>query len=242
MRLMATPGYRLRLILVNKPFQVLTRFTAEGGKRCLADVLHVPGVYPAGRLDYDSEGLVLLTDNGPLQGRITDPRHQLTKLYWAQVEGVPDDAALARLRSGITLGDGPTRPADAHLLGHDPVPWPRDPPIRFRARIPTAWLALGLREGRNRQVRRMTAAVGLPTLRLIRAAIGPLSLEGLAPGAHRVAQPAEIAALCAALGVDPAASGARSRDAKYASRPRAPARSSGADRPSSGRRGRGPYR
>ena len=235
-------GAGLRLILVNKPFQVLTRFTAEGGKRCLADLLHVPDVYPAGRLDYDSEGLVLLTDHGPLQGRITDPRHLLTKVYWAQVEGNPDEAALEQLRQGITLGDGPTRPADARLLGHEPVHWPRDPPIRFRARIPTAWIELGLREGRNRQVRRMTAAVGLPTLRLVRAAIGPLSVEGLIPGAHREAEPAEIARLCAALGVDPLASGARSRDVRSASRPPAPARSSAADRRSTGRRGRGPYR
>ncbi len=240
--LFAPLGTGLRLILVNKPFQVLTRFTADGGKRCLADLLHVPGVYPAGRLDYDSEGLVLLTDSGALQGRITDPRHALTKTYWAQVEGLPDETALARLRAGITLSDGPTRPADARRLAVEPVAWTRDPPIRYRAQIPTGWIELGLREGRNRQVRRMTAAVGLPTLRLIRGAIGPLSVDGLAPGAHREAQPAELAALCAALGIDPLASAERSRGARFASRPRAPARSSGVGRPSTGRRGRGPYR
>lgn len=227
----------MRLVLFHKPFQVLTRFTSDDGRRCLADFLAVPDAYPAGRLDYDSEGLVLVTDDGRLQGRITDPRHALTKVYWAQVEGLPGEAALARLRAGVVLGDGPTRPADARPLEPLPALWPRDPPIRTRARIPTSWLELGLREGRNRQVRRMTAAVGHPTLRLVRAAIGPLTLAGLAPGEHRAATDAELAALEASLAA--AASGAGSRAGRSASRPRAPARSSGAGRPSSGRPGRG---
>ena len=230
----------MRLILVHKPFQVLTRFTSEGGKRCLADLLQAPGLYPAGRLDYDSEGLLLLTDDGRLQGRITDPRHALAKTYWAQVEGAPEPTALARLEAGVPLNDGLTRPALARWLEAPPLLAPREPPIRYRARIPTTWLELSIREGRNRQVRRMTAAVGLPTLRLVRVAIGPLSLDGLAPGDHREASAGEVAALTAALGAAP--SGARSRGARSASPPRAPARSSGAGRRSSGRPGRGPYR
>ena len=232
----------LRIILVNKPFQVLSQFTGRDGHRCLADLLHAPGSVPAGRLDYDSEGLLLLTDDGALQARITEPRHRLPKVYWAQVEGLVSAEALARLAAGPVLGDGPTRPAGARLLETPPALWPRDPPIRFRARIPTSWIELTLREGRNRQVRRMTAAVGLPTLRLVRYRIGPLTLDGLAPGGHRPATAEECAALLAMLGPPDLLSGAVPRGARSASRPRGPARSSGADRRSSGRRGPGPRR
>ena len=179
------------LIALNKPFDVLCQFTDPDGRRTLADCVRVPGVYAAGRLDRDSEGLLLLTDDGRLAQRIADPRFKLAKTYWAQVEGAPDAAALARLRAGVVLNDGPTLPAAARLLeGEPPGLWPRTPPIRHRAAIPTHWIELVLREGRNRQVRRMTAAVGLPTLRLIRAAIGPVALETLQPGEWREADPA----------------------------------------------------
>lgn len=174
------------LILFNKPYGVLSQFTdREGGRPTLADFLSLPGVRPAGRLDYDSEGLLLLTDDGRVQARIADPRHKMPKTYWVQVEGQPDAPALAALREGVVLRDGPTRPAQARLMAEPLGLWPRDPPIRYRAAIPTAWLELTIREGRNRQVRRMTAAVGHPTLRLIRGAIGPWSLDGLAPGQWR---------------------------------------------------------
>ena len=172
-----------RLIRFNKPYGVLSQFTAEGKWRGLKDFIDVPGVYPAGRLDADSEGLLLLTDDGKQQARIADPQFKMEKTYWVQVEGAPDEAALAALRQGVLLKDGLTRPARVKRL--DPVPsiWERDPPIRVRKAIPTAWIELTITEGRNRQVRRMTAAVGHPTLRLIRMAIGPYTLEGLAPGA-----------------------------------------------------------
>ena len=182
------------VIIFNKPYAVLCQFMDRAGRRTLADYLRVPGVYAAGRLDYDSEGLLLLTDDGKLQARIADPRHGLAKTYWAQVEGVPDSAALERLRRGVALKDGLTRPARVRLIAAPKALWPRDPPIRHRAAIPTAWLEIGLREGRNRQVRRMTAAVGHPTLRLIRVAIGPYHLGNLLPGQWReVATPAENA-------------------------------------------------
>ena len=173
-----------RLVLLNKPFDVLCQFSGDGTRRTLKDFVAVPGLYPAGRLDRDSEGLLLLTNDGALQASIADPRHKLPKTYWAQVEGTPDEAALAQLRTGVLLNDGITRPAEALLLP-EPMLWPRDPPIRARAHIPTHWIALTLREGRNRQVRRMTAAVGLPTLRLVRVQIGPWSLGDLAPGMWR---------------------------------------------------------
>lgn len=174
-----------RLICFNKPYGVLSQFTPEGRWRGLKDFIDVPGVYVAGRLDADSEGLLLLTNDGQLQARISHPRHKMEKTYWVQVEGAPDEAALMALRQGVELNDGPTRPARARMI---PVPeslWDRDPPVRVRQSIPTSWIELVITEGRNRQVRRMTAAVGHPTLRLIRAAIGPYALEGLAPGAYR---------------------------------------------------------
>ena len=172
------------LLLFNKPFRVLSQFTDEAGRATLADFVRVPGVYAAGRLDFDSEGLLLLTDDGALQARIADPLHELPKTYWAQVEGEPSREALARLRRGVALKDGLTKPAQAEEIAA-PVLWERTPPIRFRKHIPTRWLALTLREGRNRQVRRMTAAVGLPTLRLVRVRIGEWELGTLAPGEWR---------------------------------------------------------
>jgi 23S rRNA pseudouridine2457 synthase len=173
-----------RLLLFNKPYGVLTQFTDSDGRVTLASFIDVHGVYPAGRLDRDSEGLLLLTDDGRLQHRLSDPRHKLPKVYWTQVEGKPDDAALDRLRRGILLDGVRTRPAKAQRIP-EPALWPRDPPIRFRKDIPTSWLELELTEGRNRQVRRMTAAVGYPTLRLVRYAVGPHTLAGIAPGEWR---------------------------------------------------------
>jgi 23S rRNA pseudouridine2457 synthase len=173
------------LLALNKPFGVLSKFSPEPGKRTLADYVAIPGVYPAGRLDADSEGLLLLTDDGALQARIASPRHKLPKTYWAQVEGEPTEAALAALRAGVDLGDFTTKPAGARRIDEPAGLWPRDPPIRYRAKIPTAWLELTLREGKNRQIRRMTARVGFPTLRLVRAAVGGIALDGLAPGEWR---------------------------------------------------------
>ncbi len=169
------------LLLLNKPFQVLCQFTASDDRQTLADFMDIKAVYPAGRLDRDSEGLLLLTDNGALQHRISHPRHKLYKTYWVQVEGEPDPVTLLRLQKGICLKDGKTAPARARIIPEPPI-WPRDPPIRQRAAIPTAWIELSICEGRNRQVRRMTAAVGHPTLRLIRSQVGPWSLNDLAPG------------------------------------------------------------
>ncbi len=176
-----------RILLFNKPYGVICQFSKDGLHPTLADYIAVPGVYPAGRLDTDSEGLLLLTDDGKLQHRITDPKHKLPKTYWVQVEGVPDEAALARLRQGVLLKDGMTLPAEVQAMAEPAGLWPRDPPVRFRQAIPTSWLALTIREGRNRQVRRMTAAVGFPTLRLIRHRIGEWTLDGLASGQWREA-------------------------------------------------------
>jgi len=176
-----------RLILFNKPFGVLSQFTEErsGAPRpTLADFIDLTGVYPAGRLDFDSEGLMVLCDDGRLQARIADPRFKLAKSYLVQVEGEPDEAALGQLRAGVRLKDGLTRRAEARAIAA-PSLWPRDPPIRVRKSIPDSWIELTIEEGRNRQVRRMTAAVGHPTLRLVRWAIGAWSLDGLAPGEWR---------------------------------------------------------
>jgi 23S rRNA pseudouridine2457 synthase len=177
------------LIAFNKPFGVACKFSSEPGKRTLADFIDVPGVYPAGRLDTDSEGLLLLTDDGVLQARIAEPRHKIAKTYWAQVEGSPAEGALANLRKGVNLGDFTTRPAEARLIEEPVDLWPRDPPIRYRAKIPTAWIELTIREGKNRQVRRMTARVGFPTLRLVRASIGKVNVGGLALGTWREIEP-----------------------------------------------------
>lgn len=181
------------LIALNKPYGVLCQFTDRSGaaehapRRTLAEFVKIPGVYPAGRLDYDSEGLLLLTDDGALVKRLTDPRHGTAKTYLVQVEGEPTEDRLRQLRKGVLLNDGPTLPAQARRL--DAAPdwlWPRDPPVRFRKSVPDAWIELTIHEGRNRQVRRMTAAVGLPTLRLVRVRVGDVALDGLVPGRWRV--------------------------------------------------------
>ena len=172
-------------LLFNKPFRVLSQFSPEAGKKTLADYIDIAGVYAAGRLDYDSEGLMLLTDDGALQARVSDPRHKMPKIYLAQVEAVPSPQALEALRSGVELKDGRSLPARAALVEEPGWLWPRVPPIRERRQIPTAWLELEIREGRNRQVRRMTAAVGHPTLRLVRVAIGDWRLGDLRPGEYR---------------------------------------------------------
>ena len=170
----------------NKPFQVLTQFTdtrsGTNDRQTLADYISVPNVYAAGRLDRDSEGLLLLTSDGQLQNRISHPDHKLLKTYWVQVDGDITEAAIAKLRKGVMLKDGITAPANAKIIAEPASLWPRNPPVRFRAEIPTSWVELQISEGRNRQVRRMTAAVGFPTLRLIRYAIGPITLDGLKPG------------------------------------------------------------
>ncbi len=173
-----------KLVLFNKPFRVMSQFSESGDKSTLADFIDITGVYPAGRLDYDSEGLLLLTDNGALQHRIAHPDQKLAKTYWVQVEGAPSAEAITQLSQGVMLNDGPTLPAQIRLID-EPALWPRNPPIRVRLAIPTHWLEITIREGRNRQVRRMTAAVGLPTLRLVRVAIGDWRVDGLEPGQWR---------------------------------------------------------
>jgi 23S rRNA pseudouridine2457 synthase len=175
-----------RLILFNKPYGVLSQFTPNDGHRGLKEFIELPGVYAAGRLDADSEGLLILTDDGAIQHRLADPRHKLPKTYWAQVEGAPTEDDLEPLRHAMNLGDFITRPARARVIGEPNGLWPRDPPVRFRKAIPTTWIEIILREGKNRQVRRMTAKAGYPTLRLIRAAIGGYSLQGLRPGEMRM--------------------------------------------------------
>ncbi len=179
-----------QLILFNKPFGVISQFTDDGAatpRRTLAEFIDLPGVYPAGRLDHDSEGLLVLTNDGRLQAQIADPRFKLGKTYLVQVEGEPDDAALDRLRRGVMLKDGMARPAEAERIT-PPELWPRVPPIRFRKSVPDSWIKLTIREGRNRQVRRMTAAVGFPTLRLVRWSVGEWTLDGIAPGEWRSIQ------------------------------------------------------
>jgi 23S rRNA pseudouridine2457 synthase len=169
-------------ILFNKPFNVLSQFTSDGGHETLANYIDLPGVYAAGRLDRDSEGLLVLTDDGKLQDRIASPKFKMAKTYWAQVEGVVDDAALGALRGGVLLKDGMTRPAVIERMDVPEALWPRDPPVRFRKSVPDCWVSITITEGRNRQVRRMTAAVGFPTLRLIRYGVGNWTLDGLKPG------------------------------------------------------------
>jgi 23S rRNA pseudouridine2457 synthase len=172
------------LIAFNKPYGVICQFSPSEGKPTLKSFLNIPDIYPAGRLDTDSEGLLLLTDDGVLQARISDPKRKIAKTYWAEVEGAPTDVDIAPLRLGVDLGDFVTQPAKVALIAPPAMLWPRDPPVRFRKNIPTTWLALTITEGKNRQVRRMTAKVGFPTLRLIRAAIGDWRLDelALAPG------------------------------------------------------------
>ncbi|MDN0074958.1 pseudouridine synthase [Crenobacter sp. SG2303] len=174
-----------QLILLNKPYGVICQFSEHPKHPTLKSCIDLPGVYPAGRLDTDSEGLLLLTDDGALQHRIADPRWKLPKTYWVQVEGEPSDAQLAALEAGVDLGDFVTKPATVRRL-NPPSLWPRNPPVRFRKSVPDNWLEIVISEGKNRQVRRMTAKVGLPTLRLVRVAIGPWRLEDLPPGEHRV--------------------------------------------------------
>jgi 23S rRNA pseudouridine2457 synthase len=215
----------MRLILVNKPFQVLPQFSSTDGRPCLRDYVPVRGIYPAGRLDFDSEGLLILTDFGPWQARISQPGSRFAKTYLAQVEGNVSDDALERLRAGVDLSDGSTRPAPAERCDEPEWLWPRDPPIRVRKSIPTSWIRLELQEGRNRQVRRMTAAVGYPTLRLVRLAIGPWTVAGLAPGAWREVPRDEAETVLA----ESRASGPRTlsqngRGPRSASRARGPAR------------------
>lgn len=182
---------RMRYLALNKPYDVLTQFTDQAGRVTLKSFVPVPGVYPIGRLDRDSEGLLLLTDDGRLAHRLADPRFEHPKTYWAQVERIPGPEALEALRKGVLLGDGPTRPAGARLLDGDPGLPERPVAIRFRKNVPTCWVELILREGRNRQVRRMTAAVGHPTLRLVRVAVGPIRLGDLKPGEWRDLEPDE---------------------------------------------------
>ncbi len=188
----------MALILLNKPYRVLSQFTDREGRATLAGLVAEAGVYPAGRLDYDSEGLLLLTDDGRLQTRIADPRHRLPKTYWAQVEGEADAESLERLTAGVALRDGPARAIEAERIAEPEGLWSREPPIRHRQTVPDSWVRVVLAEGRNRQVRRMTAAVGLPTLRLIRAAVGPWHLGGLGPGDQRRIPTAEARAALAA--------------------------------------------
>ncbi|GGF19201.1 pseudouridine synthase [Hymenobacter cavernae] len=189
----------MRYVLVNKPFEVLTQFTDENGRTTLKEFVPVPGIYPVGRLDFDSEGLVLLTDDKPLQHRLADPRFKVPKTYLVQVEGEPTEEALEKLRRGVQIKDGFTTPAQVELLAEVPALWERSKPIRFRANIPTSWVSITISQGMNRQVRKMTAAVGFPTLRLVRSQIAHLGLENLAPGQWRELTAEEVKKLKAAF-------------------------------------------
>lgn len=185
----------MKYILLNKPFEVLTQFTDETGRATLKDFVKVPGIYPVGRLDYDSEGLVLLTDDKTLQHRLSDPKFKIEKTYWAQVDGIPSEEAIMQLQRGVLIKDVRTAPAKVKLLQEEPEVWERATPIRFRKNIPTSWLEIKISQGLNRQVRRMTAAVNFPTLRLIRPSIGPLTIGDLQPGEYRELTPQEVAKL-----------------------------------------------
>ncbi len=187
-RMVKPPPEQPRLIVLNKPYDVLPQFSDEQGRATLKDFVNVPDVYPAGRLDRDSEGLLLLTNDGRLQARIADPKYKIAKTYWVQVEGEPANTQLQQLRDGVRLKDGLASASEAQIIP-PPDLWPRTPPVRFRKSIPTTWITLVIHEGRNRQVRRMTAAVGLPTLRLVRVQVGPWALAGLLPGQWRDVAP-----------------------------------------------------
>ncbi|MBT9394259.1 pseudouridine synthase [Hymenobacter sp. NST-14] len=197
----------MRYILLNKPYEVLTQFTDETGRQTLKDFVDVPNIYPVGRLDYDSEGLVLLTDDKQLQHRLSEPRFKVPKTYWVQVEGVPTEAALENLRRGVDLKTGYTSPAEAELLPEAPGLWERSKPVRFRAAIPTSWVQIRISQGMNRQVRKMTAAVGYPTLRLVRAAIAGLQLADLQPGQWRELTTREVQVLTEDMAAQTAAAG-----------------------------------
>lgn len=185
----------MKYIILNKPFEVLTQFTDEAGRATLKDYVKVSGIYPVGRLDYDSEGLVLLTDDKTLQHRLSDPKFKIEKTYWVQVDGVPTEEALLQLQRGVIIKGVRTVPAKAKVLEEEPQVWERSKPIRFRKNIPTSWIEIKISQGMNRQVRRMTAAVGFPTLRLIRPSIGPLTIGNLQPGEYRELTPAEVTKL-----------------------------------------------
>lgn len=197
----------MRYILLNKPYEVLTQFTDETGRKTLKDFVNVPNIYPVGRLDYDSEGLVLLTDDKQLQHRLSEPRFKVPKTYWVQVEGVPTEEALENLRRGVDLKTGFTSPAEAKLLPEAPQLWERSKPVRFRASIPTSWVQIRISQGMNRQVRKMTAAVGYPTLRLVRVSIADLQVEQLQPGQWRELTKAEVQALTEDMAAQTAAAG-----------------------------------
>ncbi|TYZ06439.1 pseudouridine synthase [Hymenobacter lutimineralis] len=197
----------MRYVLLNKPYEVLTQFTDETGRQTLKDFVQIPNIYPVGRLDFDSEGLVLLTDDKQLQHRLSEPRFKVPKTYWAQVEGIPTEAALENLRRGVDLKTGYTSPAEVELLPEAPVLWERSKPVRFRANIPTSWVQIRISQGMNRQVRKMTAAVGFPTLRLVRVSIADLNVEKLQPGQWRELTTAEVQALREDMAAQTAAAG-----------------------------------